>query len=72
MRKIIKSVIFEGEKVVKVSIFDFRGTLDRLKKWHTRAVWKPSIEEEREVEIREKKIKKLFNTTQAEKLSFKK
>ena len=58
--------------MVKVSIFDFRGTLDRLKKWRTRAVWKPSFEEEREVKIREKKIKKLFSTTQAEKLSFKK
>ena len=58
--------------MVKISIFYFRERLDRLKKWRTRAVWKPSIEEEREVEIREKKIKKLFNTTQAEKLSFKK
>ena len=51
----IQNVIYAGEKVVKVSIFDFRGKLDRLKKWRTWALWKPPIEEEGEVELREKK-----------------
>ena len=51
----IKNVIYSGEQVVKVSVFDFRGKLDRLKKWSTRAPWKPPIEEEGEVELREKK-----------------
>ena len=50
-----KIVIYAGEKVVKVSIFDFRGKLDRLKNWRTRALWKPPIEEEGEVELRGKK-----------------
>ena len=63
----IKNVIYAGEKVVKVSIFDFRGKLDSLKKWRTWALWKPPIEEEGEVELREKKmIKTLFDSTQAE------
>ena len=53
--------------MVKVSIFDFRGKLDRLKKCRTRALWKHPIEEEGKVKLREKKKrKKLFDSTQAE------
>ena len=51
----IKIVTYSGENVVKVSIFNFRGKLDRLKKWRMRWLWKPPIEEEGEVELREKK-----------------
>ena len=46
-----------AEKVVEVSIFDFREKLDRLKNWRSRALWKPPIEEEGQVELREKKDK---------------
>ena len=51
----MKNVIYAGEKVVKVSIFDFKGKLGRLKEWRTRALWKPPIKEEGEVELSEKK-----------------
>ena len=49
----IKSVNYAGEKVVKVSFFDLRGKLDRLKKVRTRALSKPPNEETGEVEHRE-------------------
>ena len=51
----ITNVIYSGEKEVKVSVFDFREKLDRLKNWRTWALWMPPIEEEGEVELREKK-----------------
>ena len=54
---VFANVIYAGEKVVKVSIFDFRGKLDRLKKCRTSALWNPPIDEEGEVELREKNDK---------------
>ena len=38
----IKNVMYSGEKVVKVSIFDFKGKLERLDKWRTRSLWSGS------------------------------
>ena len=53
--------------MVKVAIFDFIGKLGRLKDWRIRALWKPPIKEEGEVELSEKKmIKTLFDSTQTE------
>ena len=49
----VKSVNYAGEKVIKVSFFDLRGKLDRLKKVRTRALSKPPNEETGEVEHRE-------------------
>ena len=52
----IKNVIYVGEKVVKVSIFDFRGKLDTLKNGIPgRSGSLPPIEEEVEVKFRGKK-----------------
>ena len=43
--------------MVKVAIFDFIGKLGRLKEWRIRALLKPPIKKEGEVELSEKNDK---------------